>query len=90
MIKTITLIGLLGTMASCAVRPIMQKSTKDGGRVLMLGSKSINNSNAIKDRDALINKKCKSGFEIVEEGQMPMTGIQGNGVLETYYDFKCN
>lgn len=73
----------------CATRPVFNQVNKDGGRVLMLGSKSINNSNAIKDRDVLIATNCKQGFLITGEGQMPMAGLAGNGILEKYYDFKC-
>lgn len=76
-------------LTSCAAKPIFKRTTRDGGRVLILGGKSTNNSNIIMDRDKLIKTKCKNGFEIIAEGFEEQAGYNGMGVLSKYYDFKC-
>lgn len=72
----------------------MDKSTKDGGRIMLNGSGTWMEEGSKKKADKDMNEKCKNGFEIVEEGLMErpasiqLTGGQTH-VQEKYYEFKC-
>jgi hypothetical protein len=79
---------LLFLFTGCAATPIFQHKSAEGGRVLVLGSRSINNSSMLADSKALMLTHC-AGAVIVAEGRLPMQSMTLIPRLEQYYDFEC-
>jgi hypothetical protein len=68
----------------------MVKETKDGGRVMVLGSRSVGADRGIASAKDKIADKCTKGYDIVEEGWMDAPSATGQGqVSEKYFEFKC-
>lgn len=76
--------------SSCASTSRMVKETRDGGRVMILGSRGVGLDAGIKHANGSMSKKCPKGFDITEKGWMQSSSITGKGTVEEkYFDFKC-
>lgn len=90
LILSIVLMSVFGCATGASQ---MVKQNKDGGRVMLIGSGSWMEPNSIKHAQAEMNKRCPSGYEVVEEGLMERpAAVAAYGqthVQEKYIDFKC-
>ena len=80
-------------LTGCAT-PEMIRENKDGGRIIVHGSRSVAGDAGKEKAQKMMAAKCPSGYEIIETGQLDngQTHV-GYGQFvtnrELYYDFKC-
>lgn len=85
------MILLLLAFVSCASTSRMIEETKDGGKVMILGSKGIGIDAGIEDAKTKMSQKCPKGYEVIKKGWMSTSSINPNQAMteEMFYEFKC-
>lgn len=84
-------LGLIFTLGCSTAQ--MVKETDSGGRVLVLGSKSVAADSGKAKAETMMKAKCPNGYKVVETGQQTtgssMVGYQSFNDTDLYYEFVC-
>lgn len=93
MAKTFGGFFCLMILAGCSTAQMI-KETDHGGRVLVLGSRSIAAESGREKAKVMMQSKCPSGYKVIETGQQTtgasILGDQAINDTNLYYEFVCS